>query len=688
MTDRYPPVNPACPHMLHGGDYNPDQWIATPEVWDEDMRLLKLAGCNAMSVGIFSWAALEPAEGKYHFDWLDRVMDMLADNGAYAVLATPSGARPAWLSAMYPEVLRVDAQRRKHLHGRRHNHCPTSPVYRRKVQAINYRLADRYKDHPALLVWHLSNEYSGQCHCPLCQDAFREFLRQRYEDDLERLNHAWWTGFWSHTFSDWSQIESPSPIGETAIHGLNLDWMRFVTHQTIDFLRNEKAPLRELTPDVPVTTNLMRIYPGLNYVELARELDVVSWDSYPPWHREDDDVPLASQTGFYHDLNRCLKGGRPFMLMESVPSTTNWAEVCVLKRPGMHLLASLQAVAHGSDTVQYFQWRKGRGGSEKFHGAVVDHVGHENTRVFQDVAAVGAALGKLDDVVGTTTPAEVALIYDWENRWAIEDQQGLGHQLKMTYPSTVMRHYHAFWKRAVAVDVLDSTCDLTPYRLVVAPMLYMLRGGMGERLSAFVEGGGTLVMTYRSGIVDQNDLCILGGWPGGGLRDVLGIWDEEIDALPPGRTNTLIPEQDAAGLNGPYDIRDLCGLIHAETAGVLATYGQDFYASRPAVTVNSFGQGKAYYIAARADEAFLDDFYAMVTGSIGIEPVIAADLSEGLTATVRTDGTSKFFFLMNFTPCERTADLGKARYVDLLGDQDVTGAITLAPYGVKILRQK
>jgi len=685
MTDRYPPINPACPHMLHGGDYNPDQWIDTPELWDQDMRLMKLAHCNAMSVGIFAWASLETTDGKFEFDWLDRIMDKLADNNAHAVLATPSGARPAWLSQMYPEVLRVDAQRRRQLHGRRHNHCFTSPIYRRKIHTLNYRLAERYKAHPALLVWHLSNEYGGECHCPLCQEAFRAFLREKYGDDLDKLNHAWWTRFWSHTFTRWSQIESPSPIGETAMHGLNLDWKRFVTHQTIDFMRNEMSPLRDLTPDVPITTNFMGTYVGLNYFEMARHLDVISWDSYPAW-QGDDDVKLASDVAFAHDLNRSLKGGKPFMLMESVPSATNWAHVCKLKRPRMHALSSLQAVAHGSDTVQYFQWRKSRGASEKFHGAVVDHVGNEDTRVFRDVADLGDDLAKLDDVVGTTTPAEIALVFDWENRWAIEDAQALGRDLKLSYPRTVMDHYHAFWKRGQGVDIVDSTGDLTAYKLVVAPMLYMLRDSMAQRLADFVENGGTLVMTYWSGLVDASDLCFLGGWPGGPLREVMGIRDEEIDALRPGETNTLVPTP-AAGLAGPYEVHELCGLIHAETATVLAAYGEDFYASRPALTVNEHGKGRAFYMAARTDQAFLDDFYAMVTRSLDIAPALAADLPHGVSATVRTDGTNRFCFLMNFTADTQTVDVGQGGGSDLLTGQSLSGNVVLEPYDVRIIRQ-
>ena len=279
MLDKYPPVSDKCRHILHGGDYNPDQWIETPGIWDEDMRLMKLSGCNAMSVGIFAWSALEPEEGRYGFGWLDTIMDKLAQNGVYAILATPSGARPAWMSQKYPEVLRVSPARTRNLHGQRHNHCYTSPVYRQKTEAINRMLASRYKDHPALIAWHISNEYGGECHCELCREAFRNWLKKKYDNSLDNLNRAWWTGFWSHRYTDWSQLEPPSPIGETSVHGLNLDWKRFVTYQTIDFFKNEIKPLRELTPDIPVTTNFMGTYTGLDYWKFALEVDIVSWDT-------------------------------------------------------------------------------------------------------------------------------------------------------------------------------------------------------------------------------------------------------------------------------------------------------------------------------------------------------------------------------------------------------------------------
>jgi beta-galactosidase len=678
--DRYPPINPKCPHMLHGGDYNPDQWPA--DVWAEDMRLMRLAHCNAMSVGIFAWAKLEPAEGEYDFAWLDRVMDLLAQNGAYAVLATPSGARPAWMAAKYPEVLRVRPDRGRNLFGRRHNHCLTSPVYREKVRAINRKLAERYRDHPALLVWHISNEYGGECHCALCRGAFREWLRSKYAD-LDALNAAWWTAFWSHTYTDWSQIEPPSPIGEVSVHGLNLDWKRFVTDQTTDFMMNEIGALREFTPDVPVTTNMMGTYRGLNYWRLAPHLDVISWDSYPTWH-SGDDVALAASVAFLHDLNRSLKGGKPFMLMESVPSATNWMPRAKRKRPGMHALSSLQAVAHGSDTVQYFQWRKSRGSAEKFHGAVVDHVGHEHTRVFRDVADLGCKLERLDAVVGTTVRADVAIIYDWENVWAMDDAQGPRRGDKGCL-ADCKAHYRAFWRRGVPVDVIDMEQQLSPYKLVVAPMLYMVRPGVVERIEAFVAQGGTLVTTYWSGIVDENDLTFLGGFPGP-LRRVLGIWAEEIDALYDGDRNFVVPlPGNALGLSGEYVARELCDLIHAETATVLATYGDDFYAGRPALTVNHIGEGRAYYLASRNDQAFLDEFYGVLIDETGVRRALIGALPEGVSAQVRTDGERSFVFAMNIRDAPVEVDLGQAPRLDLLTGRELRGPVTLAAYEVLVL---
>ena len=684
---KFDPINPKCSKMLHGGDYNPDQWKDYPGIWDEDMRLMNLAHCNSMSVSIFSWSALEPEEGKFDFSWLDEIMDRLATHQAYAVLATPSGAGPAWLSQKYPEVLRVQENRQKNLHGKRHNHCYTSTVYREKTQIINRKLAQRYKDHPALLVWHISNEFGGECHCDLCQQAFRDWLKERYEGDLNKLNHAWWTSFWSHTYTDWSQIESPSTIGETCVHAQNLDWKRFVTYQTVEFYKNEIVPIRELTPEVPITTNFMGTYVGLDYWKFAKVLDVVSWDSYPQWHGQTKNEVLGSDISFVHDLNRSLKGGKPFMLMESTPSMTNWQAVSKLKRPGMHLLSSLQAVAHGSDTVQYFQWRKNRGSFEKFHGAVVDHCGHENTRVFRDVTEVGQALEKLDDIVGTSIKPEVAVIFDWENRWALDDAKGLNN-IHKEYESTCKKHYQAFWEKGIPVDIIDMDCDFSNYKILVAPMLYMVKPNIGERIEKFVQEGGTFVTTYCSGMVDESDLCFLGGFPGP-LRKVLGIWAEETDGLYDEDQNA-VTMVDNSLLNGSkeYRVKELCDLIHCETAQVLGTYQSDFYAGRPALTVNEFGKGKAYYIAFRNNLDFEKDFYAALIEKLKVLKALNADLPNGVTAQLRTDGERDFVFVMNFSDDEQVINLKEeSTFKDMLTEETVSGELHLQGVGVKVLER-
>ncbi|MGO4952625.1 beta-galactosidase [Paenibacillus sp. DRB1-1] len=672
--------------MLHGADYNPEQWQHYPEVLAEDIRLMKLAKCNVMSVGIFSWVSLEPEEGVFTFDWLDRILDSFAENGIYAFLATPSGARPAWMSQKYPEVLRVEANRVRNLHGFRHNHCATSPVYREKVRIMNTKLAERYANHPAVIGWHISNEFGGDCHCDYCQEAFRAWVKDKY-GTLDKLNHAWWTTFWSHTITDWSQVESPAPHGETQVHALNLDWRRFVTDQTADFIKHEIVPLKAANPAIPVTTNLMEFFEGLNYWKFADLLDVISWDSYPTWHdREGDDSRQAAKVAMMHDIIRSIKGGKPWMLMESTPSLTNWQDVSKLKRPGMHLLSSLQAVAHGSDTVQYFQWRKSRGSSEKLHGAVVDHVGHEHTRVFGDVTEVGNALEKLEEVIGTSVPAEAAVIFDWENRWGINDSQGPRNK-GVKYEETAEAHYLALWEQGVPVDVIHMDADFSKYKLLVAPMLYMVRSGVGERIQKFVENGGVFVATYWSGIVDEHDLCFLGGFPGP-LRKTLGIWSEEIDGLHDHDRNHILPvEGNELDLQGEYEAVELCDLIHTEGAEVLAVYGSDFYAGRPALTVNRLGEGKAYYIASRNTGLFHSHFYRSLIDDAGISKALNVKLPHGVNTGIRTDGVHDYIFILNFTHESQKITLDGRTYADMLENHAIEdGSVQLDAYTVKVLK--
>ena len=607
-------------------------------------------------------------------------MDKLDTNGIKAILATPSGARPAWMAQKYPEVLRVSNTRQRNLFGGRHNHCYTSPIYRQKTAEINRRLAERYKNHPALLAWHISNEYGGECHCPLCQAAFREWLKEKYHNDLEELNYQWWTKFWSHTYTDWEQIESPSPIGVVNLHGLTLDWKRFVTYQTGNFIENEIAPLRDLTPDIPVTTNFMSFYGALDYFKLCKLVDVVSWDSYPEWHRSDGCVEPAQMTAMMHDMCRSMKG-QPFMLMESTPSLVNWRNINKLKRPGMHILSSVQAIAHGSDTVQYFQWRKSRGGSEKFHGAVVDHCGHENTRVFQEVAQFGETLNKLDEVVGSYTPVEAAIIFDWENWWALDSAECLERDNKY-YLETIQRYYVPFWEMGVNVDLIDSEMDFSKYKLIIAPMLYMMKPGVEEKIERFVVNGGTFVTTYFSGKVNENDLCFLGGISCGRLKEIFGVWAEEIDTLYPEETNWV-------SANGKrYAAKHFCELIHADEAEILGRYDSDFYQGMPAITVNRFGKGRAYYVAFYDDGTYSRDFVNGLIAELGLIRALNTKLPAGVTAHTREADGQRFVFVENYNDQSAAIELDDKRYFDVVNGNKIFETIQLESYGVKILKSE
>lgn len=689
MKEKFPPLVPSAPGLIHGGDYNPDQWLGYPDVLKEDVRLMNLAGVNSASVAIFAWAALEPEEGKYNFGWLDETFDRLWKGGVRIVLATPSGARPAWMDEKHPEVLRTNADRTKRLHGLRHNHCFTSPYYREKVREMNRMLAERYGKHPALMMWHISNEYSGECHCPLCQEAFRNWLRKKYDNDIEKLNHEWWTYFWSHRYTSFDQIESPSPLGETAVHGMNLDWKRFVTDQTIDFYRNEIAPLREITPDIPVTTNLMGFFDGLDYWKFSQELDVASWDNYPLWGNDSEKTwETASHVAFIHDMNRSFLKGKPFMLMESVPTKTNWQPSCKIKRPGMHLLSSMQAVAHGSDSVQYFQWRKGRGASEKFHGAVVDHCGRSDTMEFQGVKAVGDLLKKLPGVAGTTTESKAAVLYDWENRWAIEDFQGTVNRESRRYVETCVEHYRPLWKKGVSTDIVCEESDFSGYKLLAAPMLYMLRPGIAKKLRDFAENGGTLILTHLTGYVNENDLCFLGGFPGDGMMDTAGIWCEDIDTVYPTDENFAVSRENRLGFAGRYALGRMREIVHpAEGTEVLAVYEGDFYAGMPVLTCHPVGKGRVYYIASAVGQDFLDEFYEKVLPEAGVSPCLDVSLPEGVSMTLREGGGERYFFFMNFTEQEQRVSLpAGALFTDMDSGETARDLLVLPAYAVRILK--
>lgn len=666
--------------LLHGGDYNPEQWLDRPDILEKDLDMLEEAGCNVVSLGIFSWSTLEPEEGVFNFEWLENIINKLYERGISVILATPSASRPKWLADKYPEVLRVDGERKRALYGFRHNHCYTSPVYREKTAIINKKLAERFGNHPAVIMWHISNEFGGECHCPLCQEAFRNWLKEKY-GTIENLNKKWCTTFWSHTYNSFEQIESPSSIGETQLHALNLDWKRFVTHQTADFIHHEIQAVREGGSELPTTANLMYYFDGLNYFELAKEIDVVSWDTYPTWHKQDV-IETAYENGMCHDLMRSLKK-KPFFQMESCPTSTNWQSVSKLKKPGVLFAQSMQAIAHGGEGALYFQIRQSRGASEKFHGAVIDHYGGNDTRVFREVSQVGKTLKEISVLAGSEVKSQAALLYDWDSQWAMEDSQGPRNK-GLHYREAQLKYYKGFRKLGLNVDLVDMTCDLSGYKIFAAPMCYMFRDGFEEKVRKFVEDGGIFIATYWSGIVDDTDKCFLGGVPHG-LMDVLGIRSTEIDGLYDWEENSLVPvEGNALGMEKTYSCKYLCDLVELRGAETVMTYGSDFYAGYPALTVNTYGKGKAWYVAADAEKEFQEDLLKKIAEQSGISCGIKGDIPEGLEVTSRETEEERFYIYQNWSGEEAALPLPEGEIEAVYGEY----GDKLAPCGLVVIKIK
>lgn len=658
--------------ILYGGDYNPNQWPRS--VWDEDMRILKDAHINSATINVFSWAKIQPSEDEYDFSELDDIVEMLSRENYDIVLATSTGAVPAWMAKRYPEVERTDWNGLHHKFGERHNACPNSLVFQKYSARLAGKLAERYGRNPHIKCWHISNEYGGICYCENCEKAFRRWLKEKYKT-LDNVNRAWNTEFWGHTFYDWDEIVAPNALGEglwnggTAFAGISIDYMRFNSDGMLKNYMDERDAIRKYDPAAVITTNLMGTYKQLDYFKWAKEMDVISWDHYPsyntPW----------SYSAMCHDLMRGLKN-QPFMLMEQTPSQQNWQKYNSLKRPGQMRAQSYQTIAHGADTIQFFQLRRSVGGCEKFHGAVISHAGTENTRVFREVQQLGAELERLGEtILGSRNDAQVGIVFDWDNYWGLEYTSGPSEDLK--YVDQIHSYYEFFYNKNIPVHMIPVDADFSRYKIVIAPVLYMIKEGIKEALESFVKNGGILLTTYMSGIVDQSDNVYLGGYPGP-LRDLTGIWVEEIDALAPEQSNAV---RFQSGETYPCNL--VCDRIHLENAESLGAYESDFYAKEPAVTRNSYGAGTVYYVGTQLSKEGKSYLLHTVCEQAGVCGVTGEDTS--LEIVCRHNQNQTIYFIMNFREKAQLVPKQFYGYTDLLTQKPVPENAMLEQYGVYIV---
>jgi beta-galactosidase len=668
--------------IIHGGDYNPDQWLPMhPDILEEDAKLMQVTGINSASIGIFAWASLEPTEGHFSFDWLDRVMDQQAAIGNKVILATPTGAMPTWLAEKYPETRRVDKAGHRAIYGRRHNHCWSSPAFHERTRIINTLLAERYKGHPALAMWHISNELQGECFCDLCRKWWHSWLEKKY-GTIKAMNDAHWAYFWAHQAGDWRHVEPTDYV----MDGMALDWLRFANDQLIDWYQFEANILRPITPIVPITTNFMGVMHQLNYQAISRVVDVVTDDQYPSYDPDKPDfIESAIANSLKQDLYRCFKPERTHMLMESCPGIPQYKNPPKAKRPGVHRLEMLQAVAHGADGTCYFQFRSGRGSTEKLHGSVVEHWGaelHTQTRRYRELRELSDTYDKLAGVLGTTVQAEVALVYDWESRWGHAlsgGTMGTGgtKRVRYLYDQIAVEQYRHFWSRGIPVDVISDDRDFSKYKLLILPLHWIVTEAFAAKLKTYVEQGGTLVATWDTGMADEHNRMLLGGWPGNGLQEVFGLWVEEIDRLPDDTPRTI------KGLPGRGG--DVAAIAHLTTAKAVATFVEDFYSGGAAVTRNKYGKGTTHYIGTRLDEKAGDAFYGGVIKKLGLKGVTGGSLPTGVLAQIRGAGDEAYLFLLNFSKSPKKIQ-AKLKLKDIESGKTFRGAVTLAPLAAKVYR--
>lgn len=674
-----------------GVDYYPEHW--PEERWETDARLMQAAGFNTVRLAEFAWSRLEPRAGCFDFGWLDRAISILEAHGLQVVLGTPTASPPPWVMAMHPDAYRLPASGVRTTYGNRRGYCPTHAGYRERSRIVTSAMAAHYAGHPAVIGWQTDNEFGDRCFCPHCRAAFATWLQDKY-GDLDTLNEAWGTIFWSHVYTEWSQIPAPLatatdiPAGMPLAAGdgshnpgLALDYYRFMSDTYVAFQHEQIDILRRTCPSHFITHNLMGFhYDKLDYYDLAADLDFVSWDNYRRMQWTFRAGVDPSEAGLAHAAMRGLKQ-QNFWVMEQQGGPGGWQIVSVAPRPGELRQWAYQSIAHGADAIIFFRWRTARFGTEQYWHGLLDHDARPGRR-YEEIKQMGAELQRIGDtILGSQVRADVAMLLDYDNRFAFQIQ---GNNPNFTYPGHFQAIYSALHRRNVAVDVIAGDADFSKYKLIIAPAYYVLPEAVAAALESFARAGGVVLVTPRSGVKDTANAVVNMPLPGY-LAELCGIVVEDYDSLPHDVHQPLAFEP--AALQGlAASARAWCDIVRPTSAEVVARYTRDYYAGAPAVTHNRAGAGHAVYVATFGDTALYAALADWLLGLAGIEPGLPAP--EGVEVSTRWQGDTQLYFVINHNPepAEVTLD---GTYQELITGRTVgASSLNLSPHQVLILRRE